>query len=167
MKRRTLRTFFALLLVLLVILIVGWCFLSPEEPLTMTVENQDDTQYRLTAYVVPDADGAADVPIRATTEDGDRRYVAPSDLQSGAPYRNVIVEENEIRSQQLVVPPTGSISTTVEIYKSGSPMIYIVESTDGNESLIGIEFVTCEGDARDHHMIISDGFKTRWAATCS
>ena len=133
----------ALLVVLLVAALGGCTALSGGGPPTATVENRDDVSYRVTAYAVPDVQRPTDVTFRATTEDGDRRSIDAGALQSGAAYRNVTVVD-EARSQQFTVPPNGNASTTIDVWNRSTATVYVVETTDGNESLVGGEVVICE-----------------------
>jgi hypothetical protein len=156
----------ALLVVLLVAALGGCTALSGGGPPTATVENRDDATYRVTAYAVPDVEHPTDVTFRATTADGDRRSVDAAALQSGAAYRNVTVVD-EARSQQFTVPPNGNASATIDVWNGSTATVYVVETIDGNESLVGGEVVTCERGGQEHRLTVVDGAKKRTSSTCA
>lgn len=156
----------ALLVVLLVATLAGCSALSGGNPPTVTVENQDNATYRITAYAVSDVDRPSDVRFRATTEDGDRRSIDAGSLQSGSPYWNVTVA-GPARSQQFTVSPHATISTTIDVWNASTATVYIIEATDENESLVGGEIVTCQRGGQEHSLTIADGFKKRASSTCA
>lgn len=163
---RRLRPPLALLVVVLVATLAGCSVLSVGGPPTVTVENQDDATYRVTAYAVPDVDRPSDLTFRATTEAGDRRSIDAGALQSGAPYRNVTVA-GAARNQRFTVSPRSTISTTIDVWNASTATVYIVETTDGNESLVGSEIITCKRGGQEHSLTIADGFKKRASSTCA
>ena len=144
----------------------GCAALSSGDPPTLTINNQDETQYHLMVFTVSDADDLTDVTLRATTESGERRYVGLADLQSGAPYSNVTLIESTAESRNLSVPPTDNVTTEVTEWKSGDVWGYLVEDA-GNESLVAADAIDCERYGQEVRATIADGFRTRWMATCA
>lgn len=161
-----LRIALPLLVVVLAVSLAGCASLSADEPPSLTVENRDDAEYRLTAYAVPNVDDPTNVTFRATTESGDRRDVDAADLRGHAPYRNVTLAEDGAQSQQYIAPPNESLSTTVDVWSQDTTVVYVVETTDGNESSAGARVSICEGSGQKHQLTISDGSITKWSVTC-
>lgn len=159
-----------IVLLLLTVVLVGslvcWMGFSPADPPTLTVENQDSVQYRLTVYAVPNVDGVNDLRFNATTKNGSRHTVPFTYLQSGAPLSNVTVIEEATRSQQRLIPANGNFSTTVEIWNPGMTTVYVIETTDGTESLIGLEVDFCENGGQKHQITIANGFVPQSSSIC-
>ena len=63
----------ALPIILAILVFSAGCAALPSgDPSTLTINNQDETQYRLMVFTVLDADDPTDVTFRATTESGER-----------------------------------------------------------------------------------------------
>lgn len=156
-----------LLAVVLVGSLVGWVVLSPADSPTLTVENQDSTQYQLTVYAVPNVDGLNDLTFKATTKNGARHTVPFGYLQSGAPFRNVTLVEEAARSQQHLIPASGNFSITVGIWNPGMMTVYVIETTDGTKSLVGLKVDFCKSGGQKLRITISNGFVPQSSSTCS
>lgn len=76
-----------------------------DAPPILTVENEDDTTYRVTAYTVEDRQTALLTNFAITTEDGERRLATLSQLIWPEGYQNVSVADDGIPTQQVTVEP--------------------------------------------------------------
>lgn len=159
------RTALALLVALLTVL-AGCTALTTGEPPTLTVDNRDETRYRLTVFALPNVDDPTDVTFRATTEAGDRRSVGLADLKSGAPYRNVTLPADADGSQHLAVPAASNTTTTVDAWDRGAAWGYVLERVD-DESVVGVGVVTCERGGQHANVTIADGYVRRSSRSCS
>lgn len=153
-------------LALLVVLAssAGCPALSSGEPPALTVDNRDETQYRLTVFAVPDVDHRTDVAFRATTEAGDRRYVGLADLQSGAPYADVTLADAGGHRRHLPVPPASNVTVSVDEWNPGAAWGYLLERDD--ESLVAADVITCERYGQEARATVTDGFRKRWTSSC-
>ncbi|SEH64280.1 hypothetical protein SAMN05192561_11828 [Halopenitus malekzadehii] len=126
-SRRSLLVGSALLLVLLgVVLTSGTLGLGTAEPV-VTLENQDDATYYVTAYTVEDADAAGFLNFEVRTEDGERRIVTYEELVWPGEYRNVTLVDDGIDGRSFVVEPGETTTKTIDGWSRGEMTIYIVE----------------------------------------
>jgi hypothetical protein len=159
------RTALVLLVALLTVL-AGCTALTTGDPPTLTVDNRDETRYRLTVFALSTVDDPSDVTVRATTGAGDRRSVGLADLKSGAPYRNVTLPAGADGSHQLAVPAASNTTTTVDAWDRGDAWGYVLERTD-DESVVGVDVVTCERGGQRASVTIADGYERRSSRRCS
>lgn len=160
------RSLLALLVVVSSVSLAGCSALGPEGPPTVTVDNEDDVQYRLTIYTVPDANTPGEVPFRATTAGGERRYVAPGELQSGASYRNVTVTADDQSTREVSVAAGDTTSATVDAWERGDAIAYVVETPDETESLVALKVMTCESPGQTATITVRNGSRIRTTASC-
>lgn len=151
--------------IFIIVLIVsaGYALLATgePEPPTLTVENQDNTTYSLTAYAFSDP---GDVAFRATTDNQSRRTIGQPMIYDG--YRN-ITAVNEERSARFSVPPHSNSTREIAIWNSSVTLVYVVETTDGDESVLFGETVDCERGGQEHRLAIADGDLEQGSFTCS
>jgi len=125
-------------------------------PPTLTVENNDDTTYRVTAYAVDSRDDALLTNFRVTTPAGEGRLVTFSQLVWPDDYRNVTVTD-PVPSQEVTVPPTEDIETTIGIWEPGDVTIYIIEDAD-DEAHVWSDLNTCSDRNQDQTIRLRDGY---------
>jgi hypothetical protein len=133
---------------------------EPESP-TLTVENQDNATYAVTAYAFSDS---GDVAFRATTDNQSRRMIGRPMTYGG--YRNVTAV-NEERSSEFSVSPCSNITRKVGIWNSSVTLVYIVETANGNESVLFGEGINCERGGQEHRIAIANGGLEQGSFTCS
>ncbi|WP_254764001.1 hypothetical protein [Natrinema marinum] len=137
-----------------------------DAPPTLTVENEDDTTYRVTAYTVEDRQTALLTNFAITTEDGDRRLATLSQLIWPEGYRNVTVADDGIPSQQVTVKPGDEATTTIDGWTPGNVTVYIVEDVGNNETHVHTDIETCPERQQEHHLTLEeDG--TSGSSTCA
>jgi hypothetical protein len=135
------------------------------EPPTLAVENQDNTTYSITAYAFSTpGDVAFRATTRATTENRSRRMIGRPTIYDG--YRN-ITAVNEERSSRFAVSPYSNSTREIDIWNSSVTLVYIVETTDENESVLFGEVVNCERGGQEHRLVIADDNLKRGSYTCS
>ena len=152
--------------------IMGGCsLLSDRGAPFLTVENRDESEYRLAVSVVG-VDDRGELSFRATTGSGDRTSVSAADLREPGGFRNVTLDADGARSQEKTVPAarqTGDARRTtfaINMWDPGEATVYVVE-TGEDGSLVGIHVVTCGLRDQDHAMTIEDGRIVDRSATCS
>ncbi|WP_225741335.1 hypothetical protein [Halorussus halophilus] len=91
-----------------------------DSPPTMTVTNEDDTTYRVTAYTAESRQTAMLTNFAVTTRDGERRVATLSQLYWPDGYRNVTLADGGIPTRQLTVEPGDTKQMTVEEWQPGN-----------------------------------------------
>lgn len=157
------RSLLAGLLIIVLIVSAGYVLYATDEsePPTLTVENQDNTTYFITAYAFSDP---SDVAFRATTDNQSRRIIGKPKIYGG--YRNLTAIKEE-RSSRFSVSPRSNITREIAVWNSSVILVYIVETTDGNESVLFGEVVNCERGGQEHRLSITDGDLEQGSFTCS
>jgi hypothetical protein len=151
------------LLIILLIVFSGYVLFATgePEPPALTVENQDNTTYSITAYAFSTLD---DVAFRATTDNQSRRMIGNPTVYGG--YRN-ITAVNEERSSRFSVSPRSNSTREIAVWNSSVTLVYIVENTDGNESVLFGGVVNCERGGQEHRFAIADGSLEQGSFLCS
>lgn len=127
-----------------------------EAPPTLTVANEDDTTYRVTAYTVEDRQTALLMNFVVTTEDGDRRLATLSQLIWPEGFRNVTLVDDGIPTQRITVEPGEEVTTTIDGWTPGNVTVYIVEDLGNNETHVLTEIKTCTERQQEHGLTLKE-----------
>jgi hypothetical protein len=160
MRRRVL-----LVAVVAIAALAGCSALSPTDAPLLTVDNRDDVEYRLTVYVLSDHAGADDLAFRAIDDDGTNRSVGTSELRGNASFRDVTLEGDAVVSQ-VTVRAGATTTAAINAWSSGVTTVYVVETTDGTASFVGVEVITCESRGQEHELTVADGTISGRSLTC-
>ncbi|MDS0280975.1 hypothetical protein [Haloarcula onubensis] len=128
-----------------------------DAPPTLTVENDGDTTYRVTAYTVESVEDALLTNFRVTTPAGENRLVTYSQLVWPAGYRNVTVTDS-VPSQQVTVPPNEAVETEIRVWEPGDVTIYIIEEPD-DETHVWSDMKACTERQQEHSIRLRDGYE--------
>jgi len=128
-----------------------------DAPPTLTVENDDNTTYRVTAYTADSQEEALLTNFRVTTPTGEDRLVTFSQLVWPDDYRNVTVTD-PVPTQEVTVAPTEDIETTVGIWAPGDVTIYIIEDVGDDETHVWSDLKTCPERNQEHTIRLRDGY---------
>jgi hypothetical protein len=81
-------------------------------------------------------------------------------------YRNITAVDEE-RSSRFAVSPHSNSTREIDIWNSSVTLVYIVETTDENESVLFGEGVNCERGGQEHRLAIADSNLEQGSYTCS
>lgn len=126
-------------------------------PPTLTVENEDDTTYRVTAYTADSRTQALLMNFRVTTPEGNERLVTLSQLIWPDGYRNVTVTDT-VPTQRITVAPNEETTTTIRAWEPGDVTIYLVEDGGNNETHVWTRFDPCPDRQQEHTIRLQDGY---------
>lgn len=133
-----------------------------DAPPTLTVTNEDDTPYRVTAYTAEDRQAALLMNFAVTTEDGERRLASLSQLIWPDGFRNVTLVDDGIPTQRITVGPGDEVTTTIDGWTPGNVTVYIVEDLGENETHVQTVLKTCTKREQEHSLTLepdgSSGF---------
>ncbi|SDR05093.1 hypothetical protein [Natronobacterium texcoconense] len=138
-----------LALVLLGAVLVGVGFATGTPEPVLTIENDDNVSYQVTAYTVEDLDAAGYLNFEVTTDDGEQRLVTYNDLVWTTSYQNVTLVDEGVNSQSFTVGPNETTTGVVDGWSHGDVTLYIVESDD-DETRTWSRTVTCDSRGQDH-----------------
>jgi hypothetical protein len=143
--------------------IVGSDDLTPfvDEPMTVDIQNEGNTTYRVTASRVP-VDGISDLTFRYDTENR-TRYTGLGEVATSTNYRNLAVLDAD-RSTDGIVTAGDSTSLTLDSADGGSTYVVIVETADNRSVWTMAEH--CTDDGAEFHITISDGLGSS-SVSCS
>lgn len=139
------------------VLLSGFSFAAGEAidaPPTLTVANEDDTTYRVTAYTVEDRQTALLMNFEITTDDGERRLAPLSQLIWPEGFRNVTLADDGIPTQRITVEPGDDVTTTVDGWTPGNVTVYVVEDVDNNETHVRTHSKTCTERGQEHSLTL-------------
>ncbi|WP_049915453.1 hypothetical protein [Haloferax mucosum] len=136
-----------------------------DSPPKLTVENDDNTTYRVKAYTVESAERAMVTNFMVTTEDGERRRATLSRLVWPGEFRNVTLADEGVPRQQITVEHGETVTTTVEAWTPGNVTFYIVEDLKNNESHVYTRVKTCTKREQEHNMHFEESISG--SSTCS
>ena len=125
---------------------------------TLTVENGDDTSYRVTAYTADDVDDALLTNFRVTTPTGDEQLVTFSQLRWPQGYRNVTTTDS-IPTQRVTVGPNETLVTNVRPWEPGDVTMYLIEDVGDNETHVWSDLKTCTERQQEHTIRLRDGYE--------
>ena len=127
-----------------------------DAPPTMTVANEDDTTYRVTAYTAETVQTASLMNFAVTTEDGERRLATLSQMIWPEGFRNVTLVDDGIPTQRITVEPGEEVTTTIDGWTPGNVTVYIVEDLGDNETHVHTEIKTCTDRQQEHSLTLED-----------
>lgn len=139
-------------LLLAVILVSGSLGIGTPEPM-VTLENEDNATYHVTAYTVKDADTAGFLNFEVTTGDGDRRLVTYEELVWPGEYRNVTLVDDGVNTRSFVVEPGETTTGTIDGWSRGDVTVYIVERGSEKEHA-GSRTITCGRRGQTHSLTL-------------
>ena len=128
-----------------------------DAPPTLTVENDDNTTYRVTAYTADSMDDALLRNFRVTTPDGDDRLVTYSQLVWPEDYRNVTATD-PVPTQRITVEPNAVTNATIRRWEPGDVTIYIVEDLGNDERHVWSTLETCQQRQQEHRIRLQNGY---------
>lgn len=128
-----------------------------DAPPTLTVENEDDTPYRVTAYTDENRHTALHMNFAVTTADGERRLATLSQLIWPEGFQNVTLVDDDIPIQQVTVDPGEEVTTTIDGWTPGNVTVYVVEDIGNNETHVQTELKTCTERQQEHSLTFEDG----------
>jgi hypothetical protein len=137
-----------------------------DAPPTLTVANEDDTTYRVTAYTVEDRQTALLMNFVVTTEDGDQRLATLSQLIWPEGFRNVTLVDDGIPTQRITVEPGEEVTTTIDGWTLGNITVYIVEDLGNNETHVLTEIKTCTEREQEHGLTLK-GSRVSGFSSCA
>lgn len=141
------------------VLLSGLSFAAGEvidAPPTLTVANEDNTTYRVTAYTVEDRQTALLMNFEVTTEEGKRRLATLSQLIWPEEFRNVTLADDGIPTQRITVGPGDDVTTTIHGWTPGNITVYVVEDLGNNETHVRTDIKTCTGRGQEHSLTLED-----------
>jgi hypothetical protein len=156
----------AVALLVALVTLAGCAALSPTGAPLLTVDNRDDTEYRLSVYALPDVENPGDLTVRATDGNGDRRSVSPADLRTSGSYRNVTLEGTDVTPRHITLRAAANTSAAINVWNPGDATVYVIETTDGTASLVGVHVVTCGTNDQEHATTIANGTIDDRSMTC-
>lgn len=138
---------------------------GPAQP-TLTVENNDTTAYRLSAYTVESREKAMYMNFEVTTRDGAHRRKTLSKLVWSDRDRNVTLADNGIPAQHITVEPGETVTTTIDEWDRGDVTVYLAEELQDNETHVYTKIDTCTKPGQEHRLTFEeDG--TSGSSTCT
>jgi hypothetical protein len=153
-------------LVGLLVVLSGCTALSPTGAPLLTVDNEDGTEYHLTVYVVPGVDDPADLRFRATDADGIGHAIGLTGLRGNDSFRNVTLDLEEAEARGLTIRAGGSTSAAINIWEPGDATVYLIQTRNDEETLVGVHAITCGEPDQNHGITITDGAVSERSATC-
>lgn len=96
----------------------------------VTLENDHNVTYHVTAYTVDDLDAAGYLNFEVTTNDGERTRVTYAELVWPSGYRNVTLIDEGVNSQSFVVEPNETTTEPLEGWTRGDVTVYIIQGPD-------------------------------------
>lgn len=128
-----------------------------DAPPTLTVANDDNTTYRVTAYTADNQEDALLMNFRVTTPDGDERLVTFSQLVWPDDYRNVTVTDT-VPTQRVTVQPGATVERNIGIWEPGDVTIYVIEDVGDDETHVWSDLQTCTERQQEHTVRLRDGY---------
>lgn len=156
-----------LVAVAVAVTLTGCSMLGPTGAPLLSVDNQDDAEYRLTVFVLSGTERADDLSFRATDAAGDTRSVGVAELRGDDSFRNVTLEADSDATSQVTVRAASTTTAAINIWDSGDTTVYVVETTDTTASLAGVQVITCGSTDQEHAFTVSNGTVSGRDVTCS
>ncbi len=157
----------ALLVAIAALLTLAGCSaLSSTGAPLLTVDNQDDVEYRLTVYVLPELNDGTELTFRVTDTNGTDRSVTVTELRGDASFRNVTLDTEPATAGQETVRAGTTTSAAINIWNPGSGTVYVIETTGETASLAGVQVITCGSRDQSHEITLTQGAITNRSVTC-
>lgn len=151
---------------LALLVLTAGCTALDTDSAAVTVENEKDVEYTLTASMVEEPVGAGNVTFRATNDSGVRKTVGLRTLDTEGPHYDVtLAEEWNATERRVTVPPNGTTTATFEVWDSGDPVVYLIAGPDGR--LVRPEFAECERDSLEHTFVLTDRVENGFEMRCA
>lgn len=115
----------ALLVVLATASVVGGVVV--DAPPTVSIENDDDSAYRVTAFTVASPQEARLTNVGVTDENGERRLTTVARLAWPQPVENLSVADAGVPTRQVTVDPGEDRTFAVEAWEPGNVTVLLVE----------------------------------------
>lgn len=125
-------------------------------PPTMTVTNEDDTTYRVTAYTTDSLQKAMLLNFAVTTSDGERRLATLSQMVWPQDFRNVTLVDDGIPTRHVTVEPGDEETMTVEAWTPGNVTVYVVEDVGNDETHEQTEIEACTRRDQEHTLTLEE-----------
>lgn len=122
----------------------------------VTLENDDNVTYHVTAYTVEDLDAAGYLNFEVTTDNGERTRVTYAELVWPSGYRNVTLADEGVNSQSFVVGPNETTTEPLEGWTRGDVTVYIVQGPD-EHARTRSKTLSCSRRGQEHELRFSDG----------
>ena len=152
--------------VVTLVALAGCSALSPTGAPLLTVDNQDDAEYRLTVYALSDPGDADGLRFLATDAEGDNRSVEAAALRGNTSFRNVTLDADSDVTSQEVIRAGSTTTAAINIWESGDTTVYLIETADETASLVGAQVVTCGSRDQEHALTVSNGTISGRSVTC-
>jgi hypothetical protein len=146
--------------------LAGCSALSATGAPLLTVDNQDDVEYRLTVYVLPELEETDELTFRVTDADGTSRSVPATELRGNTAFRNVTPNTDPAAASRETVRAGATTSAAINIWEPGSATVYVIETTGETASLAGVQVITCGSRDQSHGITLTDGVITNRSVTC-
>lgn len=144
--------------------VLGAAGVGTPEPV-VTLENDDDVTYRVTAYTVEDRDAAGYLNFEVT--DGDeRRLVTYADLIWPDGYRNVTLVDETVDRDEIVVGPDETVTDSLEGWTRGDVTVYVVERGEDRVHERS-QTVSCDRRGQEHELRFSSDSGAGSTTTCA
>ena len=125
-------------------------------PPTMTVTNEDNTTYRVTAYTTESLQTALLMNFAVTTRDDERRLTTLSQMVWPEGYQNVTLVDDGIPTRHVTVEPSEEEKMTVADWTPGNVTVYVVEDLGDNETHVKTEIETCTQREQEHTLTLEE-----------
>jgi hypothetical protein len=155
-----------LVAVVALVVLAGCTALSSTGAPLLTVDNQDETEYRLTVYTLSDPGDADSLTFRATDAEGDNRSVETAALRGNTSFRNVTLHTDPDAASRVTVRAGTVTTAAINIWDSGAATVYVVETADGTASLAGVQVIPCGSSDQEHELTVADGTISGRDVTC-
>ncbi|WP_049917002.1 hypothetical protein [Halogeometricum pallidum] len=137
-----------------------------ESPPELTVSNEDNTTYRVTAYTVESRQVAMLMNFRVTTDNGERRLATLSQLIWPEGYRNVTLADEGVPTQRVTVEPGEEVTTTIDGWTPGNVTVYVMEDVGNDETHVQTDIIACPDRGQEHSWTFRDD-GTGGSSTCA
>jgi hypothetical protein len=152
--------------VVALVTLAGCSVVSPTGAPLLTVENRDDTDYRLTVYVLLDSGSADNLTFRATNTVGANRSVGAAALRGNTSFRKVTLDADAAAVNRVAVRGGGNTTAAINTWDPGATMVYVMETADETASLAGVQVITCGSRDQEHRFTVAGGAITGRSLTC-
>lgn len=152
--------------VMLVVVVAGCSTPFADPSADVTVENQHQQAYELTAYVVADPIGAGNVSFRATNASGVRTTVEQLELATGGYFSNVTLTRDwNTTVTEVSVPANQTTKVTLDSWEPGDAIVYTVATPSGR--LVRTEYDECSRSTVRSRFVFSEGPDNGYHMTCT
>lgn len=152
--------------VILVVVVAGCSTPFADTSADVTVENQHQQAYELTAYVVADSISAGNTSFRATNPKGARITVERVRLATGGNFSNVTLARDwNTTVTEVHVPANQTTKVTLDSWEPGDAIVYTVSTPGGR--LVRTEYDECSHSTVQSRFVFSEGPDNGYHMTCT